>query len=75
MLDLLELCRPVPPHNNMGASMTFAKLGLHSRDFAAYLQGALGLLKGDRVAIRMPSLLHPVVFFGELRCWRIAVNT
>ena len=66
----------LPAYSNMGASVTSAKLDLHSRDFAAYLQGTLGLLKGDRVAIRMPGLLqYPVVFFGELCCWRIAVNT
>ena len=31
--------------------MTYAVMDLYSRDFAADLQGTLGLLKGDRVAI------------------------
>ena len=35
----------LPAYSNMGASMTYAELDLHSRDFAAYLQGTLGLLK------------------------------
>ena len=62
-------------YSNMGASMTYAELDVHSRDFAAYLQGTLGLLKGDRVAIMMPSLLqYPVALFGVLRAGLVVVN-
>jgi long-chain acyl-CoA synthetase len=65
----------LPAYSNMGASMTYADLDLHSRDFAAYLQGTLGLLKGDRVAIMMPNLLqYPVVLFGVVRAGLVVVN-
>ena len=65
----------LPAYSNMGASMTYAELDLHSRDFAAYLQGKLGLLKGDRVAIMMPNLLqYPVALFGVLRAGLVVVN-
>ena len=65
----------LPAYSNMGASMTYAELDLHSRDFAAYLQGTLGLLKGDRVAIMMPNLLqYPVALFGVLRAGLVVVN-
>ncbi|MDP2000251.1 MAG: AMP-binding protein, partial [Rhodoferax sp.] len=65
----------LPAYSNMGGSMTYAELDLHSRDFAAYLQGTLGLLKGDRVAIMMPNLLqYPVALFGVLRAGLVVVN-
>jgi long-chain acyl-CoA synthetase len=65
----------LPAYSNMGASMTYAELDQHSRDFAAYLQGTLGLLKGDRVAIMMPNLLqYPVALFGVLRAGLVVVN-
>jgi long-chain acyl-CoA synthetase len=65
----------LPAYSNMGASMTYAELDQHSRDFAAYLQSSLGLLKGDRVAIMMPNLLqYPVALFGILRAGLVVVN-
>jgi long-chain acyl-CoA synthetase len=65
----------LPAFSNMGASITFAELDQHSRDFAAYLQETLGLHKGDRVAIMMPNLLqYPVVLFGVLRAGLVVVN-
>ena len=36
----------LPAYSNMGASMTSAKLDLHSRDFAVYLQGTPGTAEG-----------------------------
>ena len=65
----------LPAYSNMGASMSYAELDQHSRDFAAYLQSTLGLLKGDRVAIMMPNLLqYPVALFGVLRAGLVVVN-
>ena len=61
---------------NMGVRITYADLDKLSRDFAAYLQGPLGMKKGDRIAIQMPNLLQfPVAFFGALRAGLIVVNT
>jgi long-chain acyl-CoA synthetase len=75
---LLRSCQrfgELPAYSNMGASMSYAELDRSSRDFAAYLQGALGLRQGDRVAIMMPNLLqYPVVLFGVLRAGLAVVN-
>lgn len=65
----------LPAYSNMGATMTYAELNEASRDFAAYLQGGLGLHKGDRVALMMPNLLqYPVTLFGVLRAGLVVVN-
>lgn len=65
----------LPAFSNMGASMTYAELDQHSRDFAAYLQHTLHLNKGDRVALMMPNLLqYPVAMFGVLRAGLVVVN-
>ena len=56
-------------------SVTYAELEVETRAFAAYLQGELGLKKGDRLAIMMPNILqYPVVLFGALRAGVIVVN-
>ena len=60
---------------NFGASMTYAELDLHTRNFAAWLQHK-GLEKGDRIALVMPNVLqYPVALFGALRAGLVAVNT
>ncbi len=65
----------LPAYSNMGATLTYAELNLHSRDFAAYLQNTLRLHKGDRVALMMPNLLqYPVALFGVLRAGLVVVN-
>ena len=77
--DVLQYsCRrfgELPAYSNMGAAMSFAELDRASRDFGAYLQGSLGLRKGERVAIMMPNLLqYPVALFGALRAGLVVVN-
>ncbi len=75
---LLSSCRrfgDLPAYSNMGATMSYAELDRGSRDFGAWLQGSLGLKKGDRVAIMMPNLLqYPVALFGVLRAGLVVVN-
>jgi len=75
---LLRSCQrfgKLPAFSNMGASITYAELDRSSRDFAAYLQKALGLHKGDRVALMMPNLLqYPVALIGILRAGLVVVN-
>ncbi len=64
-----------PAYGNMGVSMTYGQLDKASREFGAYLQKAIGLRKGDRVAIMMPNLLqYPVALFGTLRAGMTVVN-
>jgi long-chain acyl-CoA synthetase len=61
--------------SNMGVSITYAELDRLSRDFAAYLQKALRLSKGERMAIMLPNLLqYPVALFGALRAGLTVVN-
>jgi len=61
---------------NMGASITYAELDRLSRAFAAYLQDALKLERGARIALMMPNLLqYPVAMFGALRAGYTVVNT
>ena len=46
-----------------------------SRDFAAYLQGKLGVKKGDRIAVMSPNLLaFPIAFLGIVRAGAAQVN-
>jgi len=60
---------------NMGKGITYADLDRLSAAFAGYLQGALNLPKGARVALMMPNLLqYPIAMFGVLRAGYTVVN-
>ncbi len=60
---------------NMGVRMSYRELDVLTRSFAGYLQGQLGLLPGDRVAVMMPNCLqYPVSVFGTLRAGCVVVN-
>ncbi len=77
--DILEkTCRrfaDLPAYSNMGVILRYRDIDRLSRDFGAYLQQALGLGKGERVAIMMPNVLqYPVALFGILRAGLIVVN-
>jgi len=64
-----------PACHNLGRTISFAQLDQLSRDFAAFLQGLPGMVKGDRVAVMSPNLLqYPVALFGILRAGFIVVN-
>ncbi|MGA7538491.1 MAG: AMP-binding protein [Steroidobacteraceae bacterium] len=64
-----------PAFEQMGREMTFARLDELTRDFAAWLQ-AVGMAKGDRIAIMLPnSLQYPIALFGALRAGLVVVNT
>ena len=55
----------LPAYHSMGTAMTFRQLDAASRAFAAWLQKAADLKRGDRVALMMPNLLqYPVAMFG-----------
>ena len=65
-----------PAYTSLGVTLTYADLERESRAFAAYLQGALGVRKGERVALVMPNVLaYPVALFGALRAGATVVNT
>ena len=65
----------LPAFENRGVQMSYSRLNVESRNFAAYLQAVMNLQKGDRVAIMLPNLLQfPVAMFGILRAGLVAVN-
>ncbi len=74
-----ESCRRFasrPAYGNFGKTLTYIEIDRLSAQFAGYLAGTLGLVKGDRIAIMLPNLLqYPVVLFGALRAGLVVVNT
>nr|WP_314592555.1 AMP-binding protein [uncultured Neisseria sp.] len=65
-----------PAFQNMGKTLTYAKVGKLATDFASYLQNVLKLPRGERVAIMMPNVLqYPIALFGILQAGLVAVNT
>jgi len=58
-----------------GQMLTYAQIDSLSRDFAAYLQGPLGVKKGDRIAVMVPNLLaFPIAFLGIIRAGAVQAN-
>ena len=59
----------------LGGTMTYRQLLNHVDRFAAALH-ALGVRKGDRIALMLPNLPQSVIaFFGALKLGAIVVNT
>ena len=64
-----------PAFSNFGADLSFADIDRLSEKLAAYLQGELGLKKGDRVAIMSPNIMaFPVTMFANIRAGLVQVN-
>ena len=64
-----------PAFRCAGQTLTYAQVDKLSRDFAAYLQGKLGVKKGDRIAVMSPNLLaFPIAFLGIMRAGAAQVN-
>ena len=64
-----------PAFRCSGAMLTYADVDRLSRQFAAYLQGKLGVKKGDRIAVMMPNLpAFPLAMLGILRAGAAQVN-
>ena len=60
----------------LGEDLSFNDLEQYSRYFAAYLMVVLGLKKGDRVAVQLPSCnQYPIAVWGVLRAGLVLVNT
>ena len=58
-----------------GQTLTYADVDRLSRAFAAYLQSALGVRRGDRVAVMMPNLpAFPITLLGIVRAGAVQVN-
>ncbi|MFC7300395.1 AMP-binding protein [Cognatiluteimonas weifangensis] len=79
LAEVLDTCcarfADLPAFCSMGTAMTFRELDEDSRAFAAWLQSAAGLRRGERVALMLPNLLqYPVALFGVLRAGLVVVN-
>jgi len=73
--DAIARFRDRPAFSSFGKVITYAELDRLSAQFAAYLRGELGLVRGDRVAIMMPNCLqYPISTFGILRAGLTVVN-
>lgn len=65
----------LPAFENMGTILTYQQIHEKSRQFAAYLQHRLGVVKGTRVALMMPNLLqYPIAMFGAFLAGATVVN-
>ncbi|MEM1378141.1 MAG: long-chain-fatty-acid--CoA ligase [Pseudomonadota bacterium] len=72
--DAFKKYAPRAAFSCMGKVITYAELDAASRAFSAHLL-ALGLQKGDRVALMMPNILqYPVAMAGVLRAGLTVVN-
>lgn len=66
---------PLPAFESLGVPLSYGDIDRLSAAFGAYLQGGLGLVPGDRMAIMLPNLLqYPVALIGALRCGIAVVN-
>src|SRR5215813_5754858 len=64
-----------PAFRCFGQTLTYADIDRLSRDFAAWLQAAAGIRKGDRVAVMLPNLpAFPIAMLGIMRAGAIQVN-
>ena len=56
-------------------TLTYADTDRLSRQFAAYLQGKLGVKKGDRIAVMLPNIpAFPLALLGIVRAGATQVN-
>ncbi|KAB2722083.1 long-chain fatty acid--CoA ligase [Brucella intermedia] len=74
---ILASCRQFassPAFTCMGKDLSYKELDEYSGALAAFLQSR-GLVKGDRVAVMMPNILHyPIAFTAILRAGFVVVN-
>src|SRR5512132_2519694 len=64
-----------PAFRCFGHTLTYADTDRLSRHFAAYLQGKLGVKKGDRIAVMLPNIAaFPIAMLGIIRAGAVQVN-
>jgi long-chain acyl-CoA synthetase len=79
VLELLEAAMrrysDKPAFRCFGQTLTYADSDRLSRNFAAYLQGKLGVKKGDRLAVMLPNIAaFPLATIGIVRAGGVQVN-
>src|SRR5262249_43306844 len=64
-----------PAFHAFGQTLAYADVDRQSRAFAAFLQNKLGVKKGDRIAVMVPTILaFPIAFLGIVRAGAAQVN-
>lgn len=64
-----------PAFHCFGKTLTYADTNRLSRHFAAFLQGKLGVKKGDRIAVMLPNIAaFPLAMLGIIRAGAVQVN-
>jgi long-chain acyl-CoA synthetase len=64
-----------PAFHCFGKTLTYADTNRLSRQFAAFLQGKLGVKKGDRIAVMLPNIAaFPLAMLGIVRAGAVQVN-
>jgi long-chain acyl-CoA synthetase len=79
VLDMLEAAMQryaeKPAFRCFGRTLTYADTDRLSRKVAGYLQGKLGVRKGDRIAVMLPNLpAFPLAMLGIVRAGAVQVN-
>ena len=79
VLDMLEAAMrryaEKPAFRCFGRTLTYADTDRLSHKVAGYLQGKLGVKKGDRIAVMLPNLpAFPLAMLGIVRAGAVQVN-
>lgn len=73
-----ETCQKFPDRDafsSFGQTRTYGEIQDLARNFSAYLQGELGVKKGDRIALMTPNCMaFPVAMFGIVGAGAVQVN-
>ena len=73
--DAMQRFADRPAFRCFGQTLTYADTDRLSRQFAAYLQGRLGVKKGDRIAVMLPNIpAFPLAMLGIVRAGAVQVN-
>lgn len=64
-----------PAYSSFDVELSYQEWLERSRAFAAYLQNALGMVKGDKIALMMPNILqYPIALMGAFMAGLTVVN-
>lgn len=79
LLDMLQICcqefEDKLAYESFGTHLSYHDWAMHAQAFAAYLQNALGMTKGDRIALMMPNVLqYPIALMGAFMAGLVVVN-
>jgi long-chain acyl-CoA synthetase len=75
LVEAMQRFADKPAFRCFGQTLTYADTDRLSRNFAAYLQNALGVRKGDRIAVMLPNIpAFPLAMLGIVRAGAVQVN-